>query len=120
MSTTTPPPALPPTASPSSTQLSPLPKTHSLTRTLSDGKKCRVKAHGGVVNIEGTLTAKVNDKLQIQSIEVWFDPMSFFNEATKGGAEVIIEDGAVTPDADSAGKCPFAGSLAASGASAHL
>jgi len=73
----------------------------------SEGKKCRVKAHKGLLEIEGTLVAKVNDALQIQSIDVWYDPMALFNEVTKNGAEVIFEENDSAP-AQGAGRCPIA------------
>jgi hypothetical protein len=76
---------------------------------ISDGKRCRVKAHRGVLEIEGMLVAKVNDSLQIQSIDVWYDPMSLFEQVTKNGAEVIIEDDkAPTLEGTSASRCPMA------------
>lgn len=46
----------------------------------SAGEKIRIKAHGGLIDIEGMTVAKVNDKLQLQSIEVWFDPMTMFRQ----------------------------------------
>lgn len=39
-----------------------------------------MKAHGGLIDIQGTCVAKVNDKLQIESIDVWFDPMAMFRQ----------------------------------------
>jgi hypothetical protein len=46
----------------------------------SKGEKVVVPAHGGTLDIQGTCVAKVNDKLQIESIEVWFDPMAMFRQ----------------------------------------
>ena len=40
----------------------------------SKGEKVTAKAHGGQIDIQGITIAKVNDKLQLQSVEVWFDP----------------------------------------------
>ncbi len=51
-----------------------------LTYGTSEGKKVNIKAHGGIIDVEGVLVAKVNDKLQIQSIDVWFDPMAMFKQ----------------------------------------
>lgn len=48
-----------------------------------------VKAHGGTIDIEGIIIAKVNDKLEIESIEVWFDPMEMFRQIAKNGDAVI-------------------------------
>ncbi|KAF7348296.1 hypothetical protein MSAN_01783300 [Mycena sanguinolenta] len=44
------------------------------------GKRVTVKAHGKVLDIEGVSVAVVNDKLQIQKIEVWFDPLEMFRQ----------------------------------------
>ncbi|KAK2812310.1 hypothetical protein FQN49_008378, partial [Arthroderma sp. PD_2] len=58
------------------------------------GDKVTIKAHQGPIDIEGVVIAKVNDKLQIQSIEVWQDPMEMFRQIAKNGNVVI------TPRAD--------------------
>lgn len=76
----------------------------------NEGKKVRVKAHGGTLDIEGMLVAKVNDKLEIQHIDCWFDPMSLFNEVMKNGGELTYEEAA--PGEAEAAKCPFAGGMA--------
>ncbi|KAL1410543.1 hypothetical protein Q8F55_004556 [Vanrija albida] len=73
----------------------------------AEGKKVRVKAHGGIIDIEGVLVAKVNDKLQIQKIDTWYDPLSFFREVTKEGQEVIIEDDTGSGSDKEGAKCPF-------------
>ncbi|KAL4787339.1 hypothetical protein BJX76DRAFT_318916 [Aspergillus varians] len=67
----------------------------------------RVKAHGGVIDIEGIVVAKVNDKLQLQSIDVWFDPMDMFRQIAKEekGEKVA---GDVAAGAAAAG-CPVMG-----------
>lgn len=46
----------------------------------SKNEKITLKAHGGLIDIEGLAVAKVNDKLQIQSVEVWFDPQMMFRQ----------------------------------------
>lgn len=70
-----------------------------------NGQRVRVKAHGGTLNIEGMLVARVNDKLQINHIDTWMDPLALFDEVTKDGAEIIVEN---TPESENAPKCPFA------------
>ncbi|EKC98941.1 hypothetical protein A1Q2_06695 [Trichosporon asahii var. asahii CBS 8904] len=70
-----------------------------------NGQRVRVKAHGETLSIEGMLVAKVNDKLQIQHIDCWMDPLALFDEVTKNGAEIIVEN---TPESENAPKCPFA------------
>ncbi|KAG9245553.1 hypothetical protein BJ878DRAFT_533829 [Calycina marina] len=49
------------------------------------GEKVTAKAHGGQIDIQGVITAKVNDKLQLQSVEVWFDPLEMFRQIAPGG-----------------------------------
>ncbi|KAK3986437.1 hypothetical protein QBC44DRAFT_222982, partial [Cladorrhinum sp. PSN332] len=44
------------------------------------GEEVRVKAHGGRVEIEGVAVADVNEALQIEAVEVFFDPMGIFKE----------------------------------------
>ncbi len=52
----------------------------------------RVKAHGGLLEIEGILVATVNDKLQAERLEVWMDPRAMWDQVTKEGQKVVIED----------------------------
>lgn len=49
------------------------------------------KAHGGAIDIQGVTVATVNDKLQLQSVRTWFDPMDMFRQ--------IAPDGVVQKDA---------------------
>ncbi|KAK6078837.1 pathogen-related protein [Seiridium cupressi] len=51
------------------------------------GEKIVLKAHGGSIDIEGLAVAKVNDKLQIESVDVWFDPMAMFRQMRPKGEE---------------------------------
>lgn len=52
----------------------------------SKGEKVTIKAHGGPIDIEGVAVAIVNDKLQLQKVEVFFDPMTMFRQmAAEGG-----------------------------------
>lgn len=46
----------------------------------SKGENVRVKAHGDVVNIEGIAVADVNEKLQLQKVDIFYDPMALFRE----------------------------------------
>ncbi|DAA72663.1 TPA_exp: Uncharacterized protein A8136_5973 [Trichophyton benhamiae CBS 112371] len=53
------------------------------------GENVMVKAHNGAIDIEGLVVARVNDNLQIQSIEVWQDPMAMFRQIDpKGEAQL--------------------------------
>lgn len=56
-----------------------------LTRCCSKGEKVTIKAHGGPIDIEGVVVAEVNDKLQLKSVEVFFDPMGMFRQMAPDG-----------------------------------
>ncbi|BEI82281.1 hypothetical protein CcaverHIS002_0301490 [Cutaneotrichosporon cavernicola] len=78
----------------------------------AEGKKVRVKAHGGLLDIEGILIATVNDKLQAEKLEVWMDPRAMWNEVTKTGNKLIIEDASKHSDGDEneeETRCPITG-----------
>ncbi|KAK0645803.1 hypothetical protein B0T16DRAFT_146940 [Cercophora newfieldiana] len=49
------------------------------------GEKVHIKAHGGPIDIEGVAVATVNDKLQLQKVEVFFDPMTMFRQMAEKG-----------------------------------
>ncbi|KAF7299738.1 hypothetical protein HMN09_00979600 [Mycena chlorophos] len=59
------------------------------------GERVKVPAHGGVLDIEGVTVALVNDSLQLQKIETWYDPNALFREMGKcpvmGGAAAAQE-----------------------------
>lgn len=44
-----------------------------------------MKKHGGVIDIEGVTTATVNDKIQLQKVHTWFDPMEMFRQMAPQG-----------------------------------
>ncbi|KAF5361502.1 hypothetical protein D9758_006151 [Tetrapyrgos nigripes] len=44
------------------------------------GEKVMSKAHGGLLSIEGVTVGVVNDKLQLQNVETWYDPLSLFRQ----------------------------------------
>ncbi|KAJ7780721.1 hypothetical protein DFH07DRAFT_438563 [Mycena maculata] len=44
------------------------------------GEKVTIKAHGKVLEIEGVTVAVVNDKLQLQKVETWYDPLTLFRQ----------------------------------------
>jgi hypothetical protein len=46
---------------------------------LSKGEKVTAKAHGGLIEIQGITVAKVDEKIRLQSVETWFDPMEDSN-----------------------------------------
>ncbi|KAI6711655.1 hypothetical protein PZA11_003003 [Diplocarpon coronariae] len=49
------------------------------------GEKVTVKAHGGVINIQGITIAKVDAAVRLQSVETWFDPMEMFRQIAPKG-----------------------------------
>lgn len=51
----------------------------------SKGEKVTIKAHQGPIDIEGVAVAIVNDKLQLNKVEVFFDPMSMFRQMAEKG-----------------------------------
>ena len=64
----------------------------------SSGEQVKVQAHGGPIDIEGLTVAKVNDKLQVLSLDIWYDPMAMFRQISGEGQ---ISSGS------SGGGCPF-------------
>lgn len=49
------------------------------------GEKVTAKAHGGPIDIEGVTVATVNEKVQLQSVRTWFDPMEMFRQIDPEG-----------------------------------
>jgi len=49
------------------------------------GEKVTAKAHGGPIDIEGVTVATVNDKVQLQAVRTWFDPMDMFRQIAPDG-----------------------------------
>lgn len=81
----------------------------------------RVKAHGGLLDIEGILVATVNDQMRAEKLEVWMDPMALFDQVTKEGQEVVIEDtsehsGGEDDHGEGEARCPITGQA---GVAAH-
>ena len=74
----------------------------------SKGEKIRVKAHGGTIDIQGMIVAKVNDKLQIQSIEVWYDPNEMFRQIAKEGEVTIVSKDEKGSGDERTSGCPVA------------
>ena len=52
---------------------------------LSKGEKVTAKAHGGLIEIQGITVAKVDEKIRLQSVETWFDPMEMFRQIAAHG-----------------------------------
>ncbi|RAR08346.1 pathogen-related protein [Stemphylium lycopersici] len=50
------------------------------------GEKVIAKAHGGSIDIQGVTVATVNDKVQLQDVRTWFDPMDMFRQIAPNGA----------------------------------
>ncbi|SPO04363.1 uncharacterized protein DNG_07048 [Cephalotrichum gorgonifer] len=73
----------------------------------SKGEKVTVKAHGGVIDIQGIVVAKVNEGLKIESIDVWYDPMEMFRQIDKEGT-MSIGPAAESEGASLGSGCPVA------------
>lgn len=81
----------------------------------SKKEKIKIKAHGGLIDIQGVSVAKVDNKIRIQSVETWFDPMEMFRQMkTDEGLErkELVEEGKSLSDQleeedVTGGGCPF-------------
>lgn len=51
----------------------------------SKGEKVIAKAHGGPIEIFGVTVATVDDKLRLQSIDTWMDPLDMFRQIAPSG-----------------------------------
>lgn len=51
----------------------------------SKGEKVTAKAHGGSIDIQGVTVATVDDKLRLQSVHTWMDPMEMFRQIAPEG-----------------------------------
>lgn len=45
-----------------------------------------------MIDIEGVVVAQVNDKLQLQNIEVFFDPMAMFRQMAPDGHTGVTKE----------------------------
>ena len=45
----------------------------------------RAKAHGGPIDIQGVTIATVDEKVRLQSVETWMDPLEMFRQAAPNG-----------------------------------
>lgn len=53
------------------------------------------KAHGGNIDIQGVTVATVDDKVRLQNVQTWFDPMEMFRQIAPNG---IVNKQIVTPE----------------------
>lgn len=51
----------------------------------SKGEKVTAKAHGGPIEIFGVTVASVNDKLQLQEVDTYMDPLQMFRQIAPNG-----------------------------------
>lgn len=51
----------------------------------SKGEKVTAKAHGGPIDIQGVTVATVDDKVRLQAVDTWFDPLEMFRQIAPGG-----------------------------------
>lgn len=51
----------------------------------SKGEKVVAKAHGGLIDITGVTVATVDDKLRLQDVDTYFDPLEMFRQIAPQG-----------------------------------
>ena len=51
----------------------------------SKGEKVVAKAHGGPIEIFGVTVAQVDDKVRLQELDTWFDPLDMFRQIAPKG-----------------------------------
>ncbi|KAK0939611.1 hypothetical protein LTR29_008861 [Friedmanniomyces endolithicus] len=49
------------------------------------GEKIVAKAHGGPIEIYGVTVATVDEKVRLQTVDTWFDPLEMFRQIAPGG-----------------------------------
>ncbi|KAK5131716.1 hypothetical protein LTR08_000604 [Meristemomyces frigidus] len=49
------------------------------------GEKIVAKAHGGPIEIYGVTVARVDDKVRLQDVDTWFDPLDMFRQIAPHG-----------------------------------
>lgn len=61
-----------------------VPAFHILT-LCSKGEKVTAKAHGGPIDIVGVTIATVDDKVRLQTVDTYFDPLDMFRQIAPNG-----------------------------------
>lgn len=56
-----------------------------MTVLYSKGEKVTAPSHGNTIEIQGITIAHVNEKVQLQSVETWFDPLEMFRQIAPNG-----------------------------------
>jgi len=51
----------------------------------SKGEKVVAKSHGGPIEIFGLTVAQVDDKVRLQGVDTWFDPLDMFRQIAPNG-----------------------------------
>ena len=59
--------------------------TSAANHSCSKGEKITAKAHGGSIDVEGVTVATVDDKVRLQKVETWFDPLEMFRQIAPNG-----------------------------------
>jgi hypothetical protein len=67
------------------------------------------KAHGGLIDIQGVTVATVDDKVRMQQVETWFDPMEMFRQIDPEGKATVTKLTAEEEAELKGTACPFAG-----------
>lgn len=55
---------------------------------ISKGEKITIKAHGGLLDIQGVTIATVDEGFKVQKLETWFDPLEMFRQFTPKDVKV--------------------------------
>jgi len=51
----------------------------------SKGERVTAPAHGDPIDIEGVTVATVDDKVRLQTVRTWFDPLDMFRQIAPNG-----------------------------------
>ncbi|KAJ5911064.1 uncharacterized protein N7473_000367 [Penicillium subrubescens] len=60
------------------------------------GESVKIKAHGGLIDIVGIVIAKVNEGLQLEKIDVWYDPMDMMRQIAREHKGEAVDASAAT------------------------
>lgn len=59
--------------------------TKQVLTSFSKGEKITAKAHGGTIDILGITIATVDDKVRLQAVDTYFDPLDMFRQIAPNG-----------------------------------
>lgn len=56
----------------------------------------RIKAHGGLIEIVGIVIATVNKGLELEKIDIWYDPMDIMRQISREAKGEVVDAPAAT------------------------